>query len=84
MSLHGLLLEPLDVLFFRSSRPEDPVSVLPHPQTLAGALRTALLAAHGITVEARREDRHRPVRDVLAARGAPAAVLDARFAGPFL
>lgn len=84
MSLQGLLLEPLDVLFFRSSRPEDPVSVLPHPQTLAGALRTALLAAHGIAVEARREARDKPIRDVLAARGVPAAVLDARFAGPFL
>ncbi|MCI0624641.1 MAG: type III-B CRISPR module-associated protein Cmr3 [Acidobacteria bacterium] len=43
----GMCLEPLDVLFFRDGRPftgsERSVSGLPLPQTLAGAIRTALL-----------------------------------------
>jgi len=43
----GLLLNPLDVLFFRDGRPftasERLLSGLPLPQTLAGAVRTALL-----------------------------------------
>jgi len=43
----GLCLEPLDVLFFRDGRPftgaERSVSGLPLPQTVAGAIRTALL-----------------------------------------
>lgn len=47
----GLKLEPLDVLFFRDGRPFGAAtrgrSVLPFPQTLAGALWTALLEAHG-------------------------------------
>jgi CRISPR-associated protein Cmr3 len=45
----GLLLEPLDVFFFRDGRPftgsERSVSGLPLPQTVAGAFRTALLRA---------------------------------------
>lgn len=83
MTTHGLLIEPLDVLFFRSSRPEDPMSVLPQPQTLAGALRTALLHAHGVSTDLSGAG-SRPIRELLAERGAPAAVIDARFAGPFL
>jgi CRISPR-associated protein Cmr3 len=47
----GLCLEPLDVLFFRDGRPftgsERSVSGLPLPQTLAGAIRTALLRQVG-------------------------------------
>jgi CRISPR-associated protein Cmr3 len=47
----GLCLEPLDVLFFRDGRPftgaERSVSGLPLPQTVAGAIRTALLRAAG-------------------------------------
>jgi CRISPR-associated protein Cmr3 len=47
----GLLLEPLDVLFFRDARPftasSRGASGLPAPQTLAGALRTALLEQAG-------------------------------------
>jgi CRISPR-associated protein Cmr3 len=42
----GLQLDPLDVLFFRDARPfgtERSVSGLPLPQTMAGAIRTALL-----------------------------------------
>src|SRR5213083_2980302 len=47
----GLRLDPLDVLFFRDGRPFDAAARvlggLPNPQTLAGALRTALLAHTG-------------------------------------
>jgi CRISPR-associated protein Cmr3 len=48
----GFCLQPLDVLFFRDGRPfmsgtEQMVSGLPLPQTLAGAIRTALLRAAG-------------------------------------
>lgn len=47
MTTIGLYLEPLDVLFFRDGRPftgaERSVSGLPLPQTVAGAIRTALL-----------------------------------------
>ncbi len=43
----GFVLDPLDVLFFRDGRPftasERLLSGLPLPQTLAGAVRTALL-----------------------------------------
>ncbi len=48
----GLFLEPLDVLFFRDGRPFGPAtrgqSGLPAPQTLAGAVTTALLDAGGV------------------------------------
>lgn len=47
----GLKLEPLDVLFFRDGRPFGAAtrgqSGLPQPQTLAGAVWTALLERHG-------------------------------------
>lgn len=48
----GLRFEPLDLLFFRDGRPfmtgtEHMVSGLPLPQTVAGAIRTALLQAAG-------------------------------------
>jgi CRISPR-associated protein Cmr3 len=49
--LIGLQLTPLDVLFFRDGRPfgaaSHGYSGLPLPQTLAGALWTALLERHG-------------------------------------
>lgn len=51
----GLRLTALDVLFFRDGRPFSPAtrgeSGLPQPQTLAGALRTALLRAAGCDFE---------------------------------
>ena len=47
---HGLVLDPLDVLFFRDGRPFGPSTraggTLPTPQTLWGALITALLTRH--------------------------------------
>jgi len=48
----GLLIEPLDTLFFRDGRPFDPAdrgrSGLPIPQTLAGMVRTYLMRLAGI------------------------------------
>lgn len=47
----GLVLEPLDVLFFRGGRPFDPgmpgESNLPSPQVFAGGMRTFLLEKVG-------------------------------------
>jgi CRISPR-associated protein Cmr3 len=52
----GLILEPLDVLFFRDGRPfEAGIRVGGQaimPQTLAGALRTALLDRAGCDFQA--------------------------------
>jgi CRISPR-associated protein Cmr3 len=51
----GLVLEPLDVLFFRDGRPFSAASRLtsglPMPQTFAGAVRTWLMHEHGWSVE---------------------------------
>lgn len=51
MKTIGLCMEPLDVLFFRDGRPftgaERSVSGLPLPQTVVGAIRTALLRQAG-------------------------------------
>ena len=52
METVGLCLEALDVLFFRDGRPfmdgtEQMLSGLPLPQTLAGAICTALMQAAG-------------------------------------
>ena len=48
----GLVLEPLDVLFFRDGRPFEQASYatsrpMPLPQTVAGAVWTALMQQHG-------------------------------------
>lgn len=56
MTTLGLCLEPLDVLFFRDSRPFNAgmrgVGGLPLPQTLTGALRTHLWRQLGVDFEA--------------------------------
>lgn len=48
----SLRIEPLDTLFFRDARPFDASSRassgLPKPQTVAGALRTAMLRSAGV------------------------------------
>jgi len=50
-----LSIRPIDTLFFRDARPFGPAgkanSGLPSPQTLAGAIRTLLLEAHGVNLE---------------------------------
>jgi CRISPR-associated protein Cmr3 len=85
----GLRLDPLDVLFFHDGRPFDAANRvtagLPNPQTLAGALRTALLARtgfpfHKFTAARRGQD----VRAALEACGAPPWVVASRFRGPWL
>jgi CRISPR-associated protein Cmr3 len=58
MTTVGLVLEPLDTLFFRSGRPFGAglpgESGLPNPQNFAGALRTYLLECGGADFEAMR------------------------------
>jgi CRISPR-associated protein Cmr3 len=97
----GLRLDPLDVLFFRDGRPFDAAARvtagLPNPQTLAGALRNALLARTG-TFRARAFARQRQSRaaadDPTAAGqqlhedlrrcGAPDEITGMHFRGPWL
>ena len=56
MTVIGILLEPLDVLFFRDGKPFEPSTraggAWPVPQTLAGAVSTALLRQHGCDFDA--------------------------------
>lgn len=86
----GLRLDPLDGLFFRDGRPFDAASRveggLPNPQTLSGALRTALLTQHwGADFGRRLIGVHGPtMRARLEKAGAPTWILDARFRGPWL
>jgi len=67
----GLELEPLDVLFFRDGRPFTPgsrgKSELPMPQTLAGAIWTALLEQYGCDFLALQRLVREEKRDVAAA-----------------
>lgn len=83
----ALTLSPLDVLFFRDGRPFDAESRaaggLPTPQVVAGALRTALLEAHG----ARFDETPRAVLFArLVAEKCPRAawIADVRVRGPWL
>ena len=89
----GLRLDPLDSLFFRDGRPFDSsnrvAGGLPTPQTLAGAIRTALLARTGFDFSGfarRRKDDSAKFRAALEASG-PAECLPifhAQFHGPWL
>lgn len=71
----GLRLDPLDVLFFRDGKPFEAgiraASTEPLPQTLAGALRTHVLAAAGCDF-ARLGDEVRRGRSFAQALGAQA------------
>jgi CRISPR-associated protein Cmr3 len=92
MTRIGLRLDPLDTLFFRDGRPFDAASRasggLPLPQTLAGAMRTYLLARAGFDLgafaRARQEAPAADVRGVLVRLGAPEALVDLCFRGPWL
>jgi CRISPR-associated protein Cmr3 len=85
----GLRLDPLDTLFFRDGRPFDAAARvlggLPTPQTLAGALRTALLARSGFRFDhfatARKE---KSLPEALRECRAPQWVTGANFRGPWL
>jgi len=85
----GLRLDPLDVLFFRDGRPYGPASRassgFPVPQTLSGALRTALMVKNGCDFEALgREFRQSgDLRKALEESGAPGWLADVRFKGPW-
>jgi CRISPR-associated protein Cmr3 len=77
MTTIGLKLQPLDVLFFRDGRPFGAAtrgqSGLPLPQTLAGAIWTALLERQGCDfnrlAQALREDRARMAEAIRRAGG---------------
>ena len=84
-------LEPLDTLFFRGGRPFGPTargeSGLPKPQTIAGALRTALLNKAGIEPAdvGKKIRAGEPFATAAAAFGeAGAAIGRVQFRGPWL
>lgn len=83
----GLVLEPLDVLFFRDGRPfefsSQVASGLPSPQTVAGSLRTWLLCRAGWDFEKAAKEKR--FAEAVREEGSPAAaVADLRFRGPWL
>jgi CRISPR-associated protein Cmr3 len=92
----GLLLEPLDVLFFRDGRPfgatSRVVSGHPLPQTLAGAVWTALLQKYGcdfarLTAYARQQGQSNgmtTIRQAIEAAGAPSWITSVQVRGPWL
>lgn len=89
MKRRGLRLSALDTLFFRDGRPFDAAnrvtSVLPTPQTTAGAIRTALLAATNFDFERfRATRRHTPILEALSECNADQRVTSAQFKGPWL
>lgn len=87
----GLRLDPLDTLFFRDGRPFDAATRasggLPQPQTLAGALRTALLARAGFDFGKFARER-KNTELMMALRNSGSAdcqpIFDASFRGPWL
>jgi len=85
----GLQLAPLDTLFFRDSRPFAAATRaeggLPNPQTLAGALRTALLFGRiDFNRLAERRRAGLPADQALLELGAPEWIVRSRFRGPWL
>jgi CRISPR-associated protein Cmr3 len=87
----GLRLDPLDTLFFRDGRPFDAAirasGGLPTPQTLAGAIRTALLARTGFDFAKFakvRKANPEQLRNSLRDCGAQEGIVDACFRGPWL
>lgn len=85
-----LRIEPVDTLFFRDARPfgaaSRSTSGLPKPQTVVGALRTAMLALAGIDLEevAERIRSGQTFGDAAAAAsGSGAAIGAVRFRGPW-
>lgn len=97
MTRHGLHIEPLDVLFFRDGRPFEAAmrgtSGLPLPQTLAGAVRTALLSRTGFNFQvfskARRactklgQESRDALKEALRAGHAHEWIVKAAFRGPW-
>lgn len=90
MARIGLVLEPLDLLFFRDGRPFEAGirvgSTSIFPQTLAGALRTALLSRAGCDFAALSEatKRGKSLSDALAEQsGALADIAPVSVGGPW-
>lgn len=85
-------LDPLDVLFFRDGRPFDAATRaeggLPNPQSLAGALRSSLLATGGFDFTGfalkRRTTPSSNLRDDLKEFGGKESILSLSFRGPWL
>lgn len=96
MSTVGFCLEPLDVLFFRDGKPFGAAtrasSSMPMPQTLTGALRTALLERRGFDFERlaarlrenRKNGSEESIMDALRGCGAAEEIIRAQVRGPFL
>lgn len=86
----GFCLDPLDLLSFRDGRPfgegSYAISGLPLPQTLAGAVRPALLAACGCRFERLAQEiaAGKGLGEALKASGAPPWIGEIRFRGPWL
>lgn len=85
MTTIGLILEPLDTLFFRGGRPFGAglpgESSLPSPQSLAGMVRTFLLERKGADFTAMKGKAD--VREAFDAAGVP-WLADVSFRGPWL
>jgi CRISPR-associated protein Cmr3 len=86
----GFCLDPLDLLSFRDGRPfgggSYAKSGLPVPQTLTGAMRTALLLAFGCRFEklAKEVGAGKGFGEALEASGAPPWIGKTLFRGPWL
>lgn len=87
----GLRLEPLDVLFFRDGRPFGAAmhgrSELPLPQTLAGAVCTALLDACGcdfLQLTQRMREGGIALADAIETAGGPPWIASLHVRGPWL
>jgi len=91
----GLRIDPLDTLFFRDGRPFGTAAHgrggLPMPRTLAGALRTALLASEGFPFDefanwrqgAGRGAGPEDIQTYLREQKMPGWMISARFRGPW-
>jgi CRISPR-associated protein Cmr3 len=89
----GLRLDPLDTLFFRDGRPFDAATRvaggLPNPQTLAGALRTSLLARANFDFARFAKQRKATgpdanVKEIVEICGGPSWITGATFRGPWV
>ena len=86
----GILIEPLDVLFFRDGRPFGQgvlgKSALPIPQTLSGAFWTAILESSGCDFRRFGESLNgsRDMRCALAESRGPEWLADIAIRGPWL
>lgn len=87
----GVVLRPLDILFFRDGRPFGAAThaasrAAPLPQTFAGAIWTQLLVQYGCDFTQLRHrvtQQHEPIGDALDALGLPAWIHRVRVRGPW-